>query len=115
MIYTGGHIKCLKLLLAHGTDVECTDIKGQTPLFVAVHTGQFEATKILLEHGANPNGSLQNRSSPLMSAVMQGRVDIVQVCNYCKEVVLLSPSVFSDAGCSWVNDFMVDSMQHEVA
>jgi ankyrin repeat protein len=48
-----GHLECMKLLLAHGVDVNVQDKEGSTALIEAASKGQAEAIRFLLQHGAN--------------------------------------------------------------
>lgn len=50
----GSNIETLDFLLSEGADLECKDIKGWTPLTVAIITKNFENTKYFLEKKANP-------------------------------------------------------------
>ncbi|KFP82802.1 Ankyrin repeat and SOCS box protein 12, partial [Acanthisitta chloris] len=75
---TWGCVRSLKVLLAHGAEVDSLDVKAQTPLFVAVSKGHQECVKVLLDAGANPVGSIYNNCSPLLIAARDGNVDILQ-------------------------------------
>jgi ankyrin repeat protein len=46
-------IDMVKALLDGGADMNLTDCEGQTPLMVAIHENNEEATKLLLAHGAD--------------------------------------------------------------
>ncbi|NXP61027.1 ASB12 protein, partial [Chloropsis cyanopogon] len=57
---TWGCVRSLRVLLAHGAQVDSLDVKAQTPLFVAVSKGHREDGRAdilrqLLEHGAPAN------------------------------------------------------------
>ncbi|NXW78534.1 ASB12 protein, partial [Hirundo rustica] len=73
-----GHARSLRVLLAHGAEVDGLDVKAQTPLFVAVSNGHLECVRALLEAGASPAGSVHNNCSPLLLAARDGRVDVVR-------------------------------------
>ncbi|NXR26796.1 ASB12 protein, partial [Cinclus mexicanus] len=75
---TRGCVRSLRLLLAHGAQVDSLDVKAQTPLFVAVSNGHRECVRELLEHGANPLGSVYNNCSPLLLAARDGHLDILR-------------------------------------
>ncbi|NXS55181.1 ASB12 protein, partial [Brachypteracias leptosomus] len=75
---TWGRLSSMKVLLAHGAEVDILDVKAQTPLFTAVSNGHQECVKVLLEAGANPIGSIYNNCSPLLIAARDGNVDILQ-------------------------------------
>jgi ankyrin repeat protein len=66
-------------LLDYGASIDIPDVKGQTPLHVAVKNGHHACARLLLERGADPNGNGNNRSTPLSLAAMQGSVELVQV------------------------------------
>ena len=75
-------IKCLKVLLKHGFDIESVDYlfeqkfslampsnKYITPLGLAISLGHREAAKLLLRSGANPNST----SPTVTQRVREGR------------------------------------------
>ena len=55
------------------------DIKGQTPLFVAVKNNHIGCVRILLNAGADPNGSKDCLCTPLYVAAMQGQAQCIQL------------------------------------
>ncbi|NXI41157.1 ASB12 protein, partial [Galbula dea] len=75
---TWGCLRSMKVLLAHGAEVDSLDVKAQTPLFTAVSNGHQECVKVLLAAGANPAGSIYNNCSPLLIAARDGNVSILQ-------------------------------------
>ncbi|KAM6253435.1 LOW QUALITY PROTEIN: ankyrin repeat and SOCS box protein 12 [Porphyrio hochstetteri] len=75
---TWGRVRSVKVLLAHGAEVDSLDVKAQTPLFMAVSNSHLECVKVLLEAGASPAGSIYNNSSPLLIAARDGDVDILR-------------------------------------
>ncbi|KAM6117101.1 LOW QUALITY PROTEIN: ankyrin repeat and SOCS box protein 12 [Pterocles gutturalis] len=75
---TWGRVRSVKVLLAHGAEVDSLDVKAQTPLFMAVSNGHRECVKVLLDAGASPAGSIYNNCSPLLIAARDGDVDIVR-------------------------------------
>lgn len=78
MAASKGHLQCLQVLLAHSAEVDCLDVKAQTPLFTAVCGKYFNCVLALLRAGANPNGSLYNNSSPVLTAARDGNVEILK-------------------------------------
>ena len=78
-LLSGGHGECVSLLLDHGCSIDIPDVKGQTPLHVAVKNMHNKCAELLLERGADPNGHPHNRTTPLCIAAMQGSLDLVQV------------------------------------
>ncbi|XP_027561283.1 ankyrin repeat and SOCS box protein 12 [Neopelma chrysocephalum] len=75
---TRGCVRSLRVLLAHGAEVDGLDVKAQTPLFVAVSNGHRECVEALLDAGASPAGSIYNNCSPLLLAARDGNVDILR-------------------------------------
>ncbi|NWV00874.1 ASB12 protein, partial [Upupa epops] len=75
---TWGRVRSMKVLLAHGAEVDSLDVKAQTPLFMAVSNGHRECVKVLLDAGASPIGSIYNNCSPLLIAARDGNADILQ-------------------------------------
>ncbi|XP_051824397.1 ankyrin repeat and SOCS box protein 12 [Antechinus flavipes] len=73
-----GHLSCLKVLLAHGAEVDSLDVKAQTPLFTAVIHGHLDCVRVLLEAGASPGGSIYNNSSPVLTAAKDGASEILR-------------------------------------
>lgn len=67
------------LLVDAGADLEVTDRKGQTPLYIAVFNRHNDTVKLLLERGADPEGSQKNLNTPLCIAIMYKDVDILKV------------------------------------
>ncbi|NWV16529.1 ASB12 protein, partial [Origma solitaria] len=68
--------RSLRVLLAHGAQVDSLDVKAQTPLFVAVSNGHRECARLLLQAGASPAGSIYNNCSPLLLAARDGRAEL---------------------------------------
>lgn len=73
-----GHVRCLRVLLAHGAEVDSLDVKAQTPLFTAVSNGHLDCVRALLEAGADPCGSIHNNCTPLLTAARVGDANILQ-------------------------------------
>ena len=78
-IFPGGHETCLKLLIKAGADIHIVDVKGQTPLFVAVKNRRLQCARLLLQSGACPDGDVKNSSTPLNVAFMNGDINSVLV------------------------------------
>jgi uncharacterized protein len=49
---SAGAFDCIKVLLAHGADIEAEDDAGHTPLIAALGAGDARSAKMLLEAGA---------------------------------------------------------------
>ncbi|NWI40374.1 ASB12 protein, partial [Picathartes gymnocephalus] len=75
---TWGCVRSLRVLLAHGAQVDSLDVKAQTPLFVAVSKGHGPCVRALLQAGASPAGSAHNNCSPLLLAARDGHADILR-------------------------------------
>lgn len=53
-------------------------MKAQTPLFTAVSGKHLDCVVALLKAGADPNGSLYNNCSPVLTAAREGDVDVLR-------------------------------------
>ncbi len=71
-----GNSNLLKLLLAHGCSLRCSDALGNTPLHAAAASGQEEAVKLLLAAGARVEGYNALGLSPLHCAASVGNAPI---------------------------------------
>ncbi|WP_456444702.1 ankyrin repeat domain-containing protein [Thiolapillus sp.] len=72
----------VKLLLAHGANVNAQDDDGSTPLamLTPLKSGSdIEVAKLLLEKGADINTKDSDGDTPLHDAVMNGRDDLVSL------------------------------------
>ena len=70
-------------MLEHGAKVDKSDVKAQTPLFVATVNQHWECAKILLEAGADPNGDEKNLCTPLAVMAQRGYYDGIKLlCRY---------------------------------
>lgn len=82
---SGPHMACrrgnnelLKIFLKSGADPAIRDGSGRTPLHIVKNEA---ATRLLIEHGANPvvmEAGAQLGSTPLESAIHQGKRDVVR-------------------------------------
>jgi ankyrin repeat protein len=64
-----GCLDCARALVAAGADVDLTDPKNVTPLYLAVDNLHFDVAKYLIEAGANPNKWDWWGRTPLYAAV----------------------------------------------
>ena len=68
--HSNGNADVLKLLIAHGADVNACNFFNVTPLHMAVRDRCVEAVRIFLVHGADANAEDRGRSStPLRRAI----------------------------------------------
>jgi len=51
-----GNLRMVRMLMAHGADVNATDIEGRTPLRMALHAGHKEVAEFLRQHGGTEHG-----------------------------------------------------------
>lgn len=75
----GGNVDCVRLLLDHGAITDTSDIKAQTPLFLALRNQHLKVARILLMHGASPDGDLANAATPLCHAAWHGHNEVIKV------------------------------------
>ncbi len=70
--FIAGCVESIKVLLDHGAQVDKTDVKAQTPLFVAMVNQHWECGQILLDADADPNGNEKNLCTPLAVMAQRG-------------------------------------------
>ncbi|MEJ1274292.1 ankyrin repeat and SOCS box-containing 3 [Cricetulus griseus] len=75
----GGNAEIIELLLKHGTDLECQDDFGITPLFVAAQYGKLKSLDILISSGANINCQALDKATPLFIAAQEGHIKCVEL------------------------------------
>lgn len=61
-----------------GSDLDKTNINGQTPLHVAATQGSYIVVKLLVEHGANTDVVDREGHTPLGRAALNGRTQIIE-------------------------------------
>lgn len=49
----GGNLEVVEALVRNGTNIECKDYRGRTPLFFAIWEGHLTTATFLLDHGAD--------------------------------------------------------------
>ena len=60
-----GNLELVEALIKSGTDIECKDYRGRTPLILAVWQGHYTTSVYLLDHGANIHVQDDYGNSPL--------------------------------------------------
>ena len=60
-----GNLELVEALITSGTDLECTDYRGRTPLLLAIWQGHYTTSIYLLDHGANIHVQDDYGNSPL--------------------------------------------------
>jgi serine/threonine-protein phosphatase 6 regulatory ankyrin repeat subunit B len=68
----------LRQLLKAGNDINATDGKGSTPLFLACYNGHVEAVDFLIESKAKIELSGSNPRTPIMAAAQEGHLEVVK-------------------------------------
>ncbi|CAM9629374.1 unnamed protein product [Lampetra planeri] len=71
-----GHVSTVRLLLAHGAQVDAANVMKHTPLFRACEMGHKEVIETLIEGGARVDLVDQDGHSPLHWAALGGNADI---------------------------------------
>jgi ankyrin repeat protein len=72
-VATQGSLRCIRLLLDKGSDVNHRDEYGVTALQVAAQFADLEIVKMLLNAGADVNASERGGHTPLHRAVMRSK------------------------------------------
>jgi ankyrin repeat protein len=77
----GGNASAVRLLLDHGAAIELRAANkfANTPLHVALLTGDHTTTQLLVERGANLAARYDGGTTPLHLAAALGRVDLVSL------------------------------------
>lgn len=60
-----GNLKCIRILVNLGAEVNMVDVVGQTPLHLSVIAGNLAVTKFLLRNGANPDVKDKDGNTPV--------------------------------------------------
>ncbi|KAK4881046.1 hypothetical protein RN001_004365 [Aquatica leii] len=76
---SAGHLDIVRLLVAHGADVNAQSSSGNTPLMYGCAGGHTDVVKFLLEHGANVEDHNENGHTPLMEAASAGHVELAKI------------------------------------
>jgi len=75
-----GDLNQVELLLQNGANVNSTDNRGRTALYIASSEGKSNVVSYLLNHGADPNkgASWKGNQRPIHVAAKYGHVEIIQ-------------------------------------
>ncbi len=76
-----GSLDAMRLLLAHGANVNAPDAKRRTPLHVAIVNQQAAATDLLLQHGADVSAEDKYGNPPLNTCLFAGKIDLAILHN----------------------------------
>lgn len=71
--------KVIEILIKNGADVNATDKRGASPLFIAIFSNDVELCRYLIGVGANPNHKLNNGVSMLSFAKIGASKEIVNL------------------------------------
>jgi hypothetical protein len=72
-----GHVKTATYLLANGADVNVPNYEsGSTPLMQSCHYGHKKLVRLLLSCGADAGMCNNNKTTPLMRAAQEGRLEV---------------------------------------
>jgi len=75
-----GRADIAELLLEHGSDINATELEGDTPLHTAVKWGGHEdVVKVLIAHKANVNAGDKDGMTPLCDAAAAGYTNIIML------------------------------------
>jgi ankyrin repeat protein len=66
--YVDGAPQLVRLLLEYGADVNATDKRSQTPLWIAAGEGHEKVVRLLLMNDADVNVANESRETPLWIA-----------------------------------------------
>jgi ankyrin repeat protein len=78
MAVRGGHIECVNLLLSYNTcDIDRATRTGITPLHLAAKHGDVAIVRMLVANGANMRAKAINNLTPMMLAVANGHLLLV--------------------------------------
>ena len=72
-------LKCVKLLLKAGADVNSANKNGDTALIVAASCGSIECTKLLIDAGADVNISNSQEETALIRAAISNNMECVKL------------------------------------
>jgi len=74
-----GQLDAIKLILAHGGNINAVDGNGMTALHLASQQGNKDVVALLLDNGAQVNAESKSLDTPLNLAVDSKSMDIIQL------------------------------------
>ena len=74
----------IRMLAAHGADVDAPGRDGWTPLGLAVRSNAVDAAKLLLEAKASPHAASGNGKTPIEVASINGKAGLVELLQAAK-------------------------------
>ncbi|XP_076080567.1 uncharacterized protein LOC143051556 isoform X1 [Mytilus galloprovincialis] len=74
----GGHLEVVTYLVTHGSQLEATDLIGQTPLMIAAERGHLEVVAYLVTHGSQLEATDLYGRTALHYAAEFGRIDVTK-------------------------------------
>ena len=104
VLCSAGCYESIEILLEHGAEIDKTDVKSQTPLFIAMVNQHWKCGTLLLEKGADPNGHEKNLCTPLAIMAQRGYYEGIRIlCRYgadTEDVLSISALLESKAAMS---------------
>lgn len=74
-----GHTKTVKVLLAHGADIEFENKAGEAAIFLAAGNGHVEVVQYLINSGADVDSRNCELTTPLMAACQGSHLEMVKL------------------------------------
>ncbi len=74
-----GHVKCVRLLIAHDASVNYEDEEGGTALIKSAYHGQTEMLQMLLDNGANIEHTTEGGFTALTNAAGEGHAECIEI------------------------------------
>jgi ankyrin repeat protein len=73
-----GSMECIKVLAAHGSDIDRQSDSGNTPLNVAAVSGNLEIVRFLLQNNADAEIANKRQETPLISTSWGNHVEVAK-------------------------------------
>ncbi|CAC5410674.1 unnamed protein product [Mytilus coruscus] len=73
-----GHLHTVDILLDKGSDINKTNVNGETPLYTACCGGHYDLVKRLIEKRADINKGNRYNNTPLLASCLAGDEDIAR-------------------------------------